>query len=146
MAEKDENEQEQDKIRDSYKDQIKDIYENQMADEQFKDFVYAWIEVEALEDYLDGAVESQENIDVLKEWLDFTKSYLNLNLNSNGKTIENPIDKNQLVFEPDFELTEEEAGYIEDQAVDKVKEKLGKEYEIADWKLESKMIVSAQKR
>ena len=51
----------------------------------------------------------------------------------------------ELVFEPDVEFTEEEMGHIEEQMVDTVKEKLGDEYRVADWKLEMKLVVFAEK-
>ena len=51
----------------------------------------------------------------------------------------------ELVFEPDFEFTDGEMEYIEEQMVDLVKEKLGDEYGVADWKLEIKGIVFAEK-
>ena len=51
----------------------------------------------------------------------------------------------ELVFEPDVEFTEEEMGHIEEQMVDLVKEKLGEEYGVVDWKLEIKGIVFAEK-
>ena len=52
----------------------------------------------------------------------------------------------ELVFEPDVEFTEEEMGHIEEQIVDTVREKLGDEYAVANWKLEIKGIVFAEKK
>ena len=63
---------------DSIKNQIEDIYENQLTDEQFKEFAFDWIGAEALVDYIDDAVGSEMNIDTLKQWLNETKEYLNI--------------------------------------------------------------------
>ena len=70
----------EDEIDDICRDQIKDIYKNQMTDKQFKEFAFDWIEVEAMTEYIDGAIESEMDINTLKQWLNETKEYLNIKL------------------------------------------------------------------
>ena len=91
MAEKDEDRQY--KIRISCRNQIKDIHENQMTDEQFKDFAIGWISESALADYINDLIESEENIDLLEEWLDYTKRCLNTKPDIESETIESAIEE-----------------------------------------------------
>ena len=58
-------------------EEIKHIYEKEMTDEQFKQFAFDWVGMEAMADYLDCNVEAETNIETLKEWLKDAKSYLN---------------------------------------------------------------------
>ena len=58
-------------------EEIKHIYREEMTDEQFKRFVFDWVEMEAMVEYLDCNVEAETNIETLKEWLKDAKSYLN---------------------------------------------------------------------
>jgi hypothetical protein len=59
---------------------------------------------------------------------------------------ETEVKRKRIVFEPDFELPEEEMEYVEDQIANKVKEKLGDDYEAVDWRWDTKMTVFAEKR
>ena len=70
----------EDEIDDICREQIKDIYRNQMTDKQFKEFAFDWIEVEAMTEYIDRAIESEMDINTLKQWLNETKEYLNIKL------------------------------------------------------------------
>ena len=63
-----------------------------------------------------------------------------------GDRMEEKSRYREIIFEPDFEFTDEEMEYIEEQMVDTVKEKLGDEYKVADWKLDMKLIVFAERK
>jgi hypothetical protein len=51
----------------------------------------------------------------------------------------------RLIFEPDIELDEDQIFDIENEILDIIEEKLGKEYELKNWRLETKCIVIANK-
>ena len=53
------------------RNQIKEAY-GKMTREQFKDFAFGWIEEEAIEAYLNGIINMEENTELLVEWLNYT--------------------------------------------------------------------------
>ena len=57
-------------------EEIKHIYREEMTGEQFKRFVFDWVDMGAMVEYLDCNVEAETNIDTLKEWLKDAKTYL----------------------------------------------------------------------
>ena len=91
MTEKDENEQY--KIRAACRNLIKDIYENQLSDEQFKNFAVGFVSESALVDYINDLIESEKNIDLLKEWLDYTKRCIGTKPTVESETVESAIEE-----------------------------------------------------
>jgi hypothetical protein len=51
----------------------------------------------------------------------------------------------RLIFEPDIDLDENQMFDIENEILDIIEEKLGKEYELENWRLETKCIIIANK-
>ena len=115
-------------------EEIKDIYENQMTDEQFEKFALSWIGTDTMADFLSSIIETETDVDLLKEWLKDAKTYLN------SGTIEETTGEKQLVL--DFH--EDEWLDVENQMVAVVKEKLGDDYEVDNYHLETKIVVSAK--
>ena len=123
-------------------EEIKGIYEDQMTDEQFERFALDWLGEEALAYYISDNLEAETDVDILKDWLKDAKTYLTF------RAAEETAGKKRLFleFEPDFDLQEEDWLDVEDQMVAVVKEKLGDDYEVDNYRMETKIFVSAKRK